>query len=625
MGRQARHQEPRLQRPDPGPRREEVRHGLGRPLGDARSAGSRSASAGRTCRTRRSSRPRRATRRRRRSRPGTRPTRRSRRSRARRPSSSCRRRSRTRRRRRSRTRTPAFLEVATGRASGIVGRELPARAVQQVEREQAARRSPFPKPLHVEYGSYGVQKGNAALARVPEQVHLHGAEERSARRRSTRRRSARRCRRCRPASSTSRAWPAALPPATQRSNRLDVRMSLVRRPRRSAAARPGSPPRSRRPARGSRSRSSTSGRRFGGQIFKQPGPGFRVTRRARRSDATSRAAALLIERPSAAAHDCCRARAPSRSDGTSVVLVEEGEHARTVAARRIARRGRRARPPGRLPGLDAPGRDHRRRRADARQDAARPARPARSSSPAAAPLALAFPAQLRGVRRERRRSCSRRGRAPAPRRVVRLAARRTRATLDLLRDAAALPIARSCATACRSATGGSSCAPRATGGWSSVVHAAADADWRPRRRAAEETVAADTLCVGYGFFPRSSCCGSPAARSPTTRISAGPVVVRGRVAAHQQSAASRRRATARASHGSYVADRRGSPRGARRGRSTSAPSPRRTRPAGAPPIRRAASRSKAGVSQRAARLLRRRAGHLRARDGRTRSSAAARS
>ena len=45
------------------------------------------------------------------------------------------------------------------------GRELPARAVQQVERQQA-RRGGFPKPLQVQYGAYAVQKGNATLVKT---------------------------------------------------------------------------------------------------------------------------------------------------------------------------------------------------------------------------------------------------------------------------------------------------------------------------------------------------------------------------------------------------------------------------------------------------------------------------
>jgi len=57
----------------------------------------------------------------------------------------------------------AFLEVATGRASGIVVENY---LLAQFNKSNGnkLKEVPFPKPLHVEYGSYGVQKGNAKLA-----------------------------------------------------------------------------------------------------------------------------------------------------------------------------------------------------------------------------------------------------------------------------------------------------------------------------------------------------------------------------------------------------------------------------------------------------------------------------
>ena len=163
VGGQARHQEPRLQRPHPGPRREEVRHGLGRPLGDARAQEvDQLQPAVRAVRTD----PRRGDERhdaRRRSPRGTRPTRRSRRSRARRPSSSCRRPSRTRRRRRSPTRTRRSSRSRRAARTASWSRTTSSRSSTS-RTATRSRRSPFPKPLHVEYGSYGVQKGNAKLA-----------------------------------------------------------------------------------------------------------------------------------------------------------------------------------------------------------------------------------------------------------------------------------------------------------------------------------------------------------------------------------------------------------------------------------------------------------------------------
>lgn len=58
----------------------------------------------------------------------------------------------------------AFLEVSTGRANGIVVENY---LLAQFNKSNgnALEEVAFPKPLHVEYGSYAVQKGNTALAR----------------------------------------------------------------------------------------------------------------------------------------------------------------------------------------------------------------------------------------------------------------------------------------------------------------------------------------------------------------------------------------------------------------------------------------------------------------------------
>jgi ABC-type amino acid transport substrate-binding protein len=56
----------------------------------------------------------------------------------------------------------AFLEVATGRADGIVVENY---LLAQFNKSNSTKlkQVAFPRPLHVEYGSYGVQKGNTAL------------------------------------------------------------------------------------------------------------------------------------------------------------------------------------------------------------------------------------------------------------------------------------------------------------------------------------------------------------------------------------------------------------------------------------------------------------------------------
>jgi len=57
----------------------------------------------------------------------------------------------------------ASLEVATGRATGIVVENY---LLAQFNKSNGnkLKEVPFKKPLHVEYGSYGVQKGNSKLA-----------------------------------------------------------------------------------------------------------------------------------------------------------------------------------------------------------------------------------------------------------------------------------------------------------------------------------------------------------------------------------------------------------------------------------------------------------------------------
>jgi ABC-type amino acid transport substrate-binding protein len=58
----------------------------------------------------------------------------------------------------------AFLEVATGRAQGIVVENY---LLAQFDKSNPGKlkQAPFAKPLHVEYGSWAVQKGNGALAK----------------------------------------------------------------------------------------------------------------------------------------------------------------------------------------------------------------------------------------------------------------------------------------------------------------------------------------------------------------------------------------------------------------------------------------------------------------------------
>ena len=59
----------------------------------------------------------------------------------------------------------AFLQVATGRANGIVVENYLLAQFNKSNGNKLAE-VPFPKPLQVQYGAYGVQKGNSALVKA---------------------------------------------------------------------------------------------------------------------------------------------------------------------------------------------------------------------------------------------------------------------------------------------------------------------------------------------------------------------------------------------------------------------------------------------------------------------------
>src|SRR5436190_11754768 len=59
----------------------------------------------------------------------------------------------------------AFLEVATGRANGIVVENYLVAQFNKSNPSKQVKEAAFPKPLHVEYGSWAVQKGNFALVK----------------------------------------------------------------------------------------------------------------------------------------------------------------------------------------------------------------------------------------------------------------------------------------------------------------------------------------------------------------------------------------------------------------------------------------------------------------------------
>jgi len=259
---------------------------------------------------------------------------------------------------------------------------------------------------------------------------------------------------------------------------------------------------------------------FGGQIFKQPGPGFRVTDPGARGRDFVRGRALI------AAAEQCGAELLSRTsalaiDGTSVVLAEDGEHARAVEARRIVLApGAHDRPvvfPGwTLPGVVTAG---------GAQTLVKTQRvlPGREIVFAGSgPLALAFPAQLRGYGANVTLVLEA-GPAPGVRDVLRLLGA-ARGNAQLLREAVAY---RSRLVRERVPLRYRRIVVRAEGEGrvERVTHAAAGSDWRPVA-GTEETVAADTLCVGYGFFPSVELLRLAGCAFAYDEDLGGPVVIR---------------------------------------------------------------------------------------------------
>ena len=259
---------------------------------------------------------------------------------------------------------------------------------------------------------------------------------------------------------------------------------------------------------------------LGGQIFKQPGRGFRVTseralghdhaRGRRLIEAVKRSGATLLPRTSAVA-----------IRGTTAVLVGDGEHARTVDAQVvIVASGAHDRPvvfPGwTLPGVITAG---------GAQGLVKTQRVLPGSSivfAGSGPLALAFPAQLRalganvtlvleagpppGVPDGVRVSRASRGNERLLRDAFRYRAR-------LVRDRVPLRYRRIVVRV------------EGDGRVERVVHAAADANWRVVA-GTEEEVVADTLCVGYGFVPSAELLRLAGCEFDYEEDLGGPVVKR---------------------------------------------------------------------------------------------------
>jgi NADPH-dependent 2,4-dienoyl-CoA reductase/sulfur reductase-like enzyme len=224
--------------------------------------------------------------------------------------------------------------------------------------------------------------------------------------------------------------------------------------------------------------------KLGGQIYKQPG--FVVPN----PDAEYRRGRALIAAASSA-------RVMTRTvalaiEGSEVVLATEGEPARTVRARRILLAAGAHDRPVAFPGWTLPGV----LTAGGAQTLVKTQRVLpgkRMLFAGSGPLALAFPAQLRGYGANVV-GVLEAGPAPRPGDIARMLAA-ARGNVSLLRDAA-----RYRARVRGLRYGRIVVRAEGAGRVESVVHAAVDADWRVIA-GTEETVDVDTLCLGYGFVP----------------------------------------------------------------------------------------------------------------------------
>lgn len=259
---------------------------------------------------------------------------------------------------------------------------------------------------------------------------------------------------------------------------------------------------------------------LGGQIFKQPGPGFTV-RDPQAMGAEYRKGRALID-----AVEASGARIQLRTSAVAierdhVILVEDGAPARTVRAGRIVLAPGAHDRPVVFPGWTLPGV----LTAGGMQTLIKTQRVLpgeRILFAGAGPLALAFPAQLHGYGANILQALEA---GPAPRLgdVARIAAA-ARGNGPLLRDAIRY---RSHLLRHRIPLRYQRMIVRAEGEdrVERVVHAAVDQDWRIVP-GTEETVAVDTVCVGYGFVPSMELLRLAGCRMDYDEHLGGPVVRR---------------------------------------------------------------------------------------------------
>ncbi len=232
----------------------------------------------------------------------------------------------------------------------------------------------------------------------------------------------------------------------------------------------------------------------GGQVYRQPGPGFRIRDPARLGRDYRRGISLATQAIEAGAELRAGVEVVAL-DGTSAIVVAGGSSYPVRAGRLLIAAGAHDRPvafPGwTLPGVVTAG------GAQALVKASRIVPGNRVAFAGSGPLALAFPAQLRhyGVNVVLVLEA---GPAPGPRALLGIA-RAAAGNGELLRDAASYrwQLARyRVPTRYRRIIVGA----EGDGRVEEIVHAAVDREWRvvPGSR---QRVAVDTVCLGYGFVP----------------------------------------------------------------------------------------------------------------------------
>jgi NADPH-dependent 2,4-dienoyl-CoA reductase/sulfur reductase-like enzyme len=234
---------------------------------------------------------------------------------------------------------------------------------------------------------------------------------------------------------------------------------------------------------------------LGGQIYKQMGPGFAVRDPAALGADYVRGRAL-IDAAQASGAWLLTSTSVLAIDGDRVVLARDGEPARTVTARRLLLAAGAHDRPVTFPGWTLPGV----LTAGGAQTLVKTQRVLPGDAilfAGSGPLALAFPAQLHGYGANVELVLEA-GPPPRPADVLRMGLAAPGNT-GLLRDAIRY---RTQLLRGRVALRYRRIVVRAEGDGrvESVTHARVDADWRVVP-GSEETIAVDTLCVGYGFVP----------------------------------------------------------------------------------------------------------------------------